>query len=107
MVPTTKRSLTQPIGARGLGASLNSFARASVSRYAKRCASWAVPALGLVLIPKCPFCLAAYVAMGTGLGLSLGEATVIRAGLIGVCVLVLFVVALRQVHPVLRKWAAR
>ncbi|QHS63814.1 hypothetical protein [Chitinophaga agri] len=33
-----------------------------------------LPAFLLAIIPKCPFCLAAYVALGTGIGLSVTSA---------------------------------
>lgn len=33
-----------------------------------------LPAFLLALVPKCPFCLAAYIALGTGIGLSVTSA---------------------------------
>lgn len=33
-----------------------------------------LPAFLLAIVPKCPFCLAAYVALGTGIGLSIASA---------------------------------
>lgn len=33
-----------------------------------------LPAFLLAIVPKCPFCLAAYVALGTGIGLSVTSA---------------------------------
>lgn len=40
--------------------------------------AWAVPSGLLALAPKCPACLAAYVLLWTGLGLSLATATYLR-----------------------------
>jgi hypothetical protein len=46
---------------------------------------WATPTVILLLLPKCPMCVAAYIAFGTGLGISMPVATWIRGGLIAAC----------------------
>ena len=52
-------------------------------------ARWSLPALILALLPKCPAWLAAYVAVGTGVSLSVAAASLLRTSLIGVCVAML------------------
>jgi len=47
---------------------------------------WVLPSAILVLVPKCPACLVAYVTLWTGLGLSLSTATYLRRVLLLVCV---------------------
>jgi hypothetical protein len=43
-----------------------------------------------ILVPKCPLCLAAHLALWTGLGLSLTAATYLRLGLLCVSAVLLF-----------------
>jgi hypothetical protein len=46
---------------------------------------WLLPATALALMPKCPMCVAAYVALFTGLGVSLPAASAMRTTLIAMC----------------------
>jgi hypothetical protein len=48
--------------------------------------AWVLPSAILVLVPKCPACLAAHVMLWTGLGLSFSTATYLRWGLLFLCV---------------------
>ncbi len=56
---------------------------------------WLVPSVILALLPKCPACLAAYVALGTGVGLSLTTAASLKTVIIILCVVVMLYSAAR------------
>ena len=58
---------------------------------------WLAPATALALMPKCPMCVAAYVALFTGIGLSLPTATLVRTALIALCAASLAFMAARSI----------
>src|SRR5438552_16686687 len=64
---------------------------------------WIVPSAILVLIPKCPMCLAAYIALWTGLGLSVAAAANLRLLLIIACVISLVFLTIRQTRRLIAR----
>ena len=75
-----------------------SFLRRSLDITAKM-----IPVAILAVLPKCPLCLAAYVALGTGIGLSLTAATYLRLSLIVACVASLIFFVAKMIRPGLRR----
>ncbi len=59
---------------------------------------WLVPTGILVLLPKCPACLAVYVAVGTGIGLSVTAATYLRAVLVVLCLASLLYLGTKRIR---------
>ena len=72
-------------------------ARRPASRFGE-IAGWIVPTATLALIPKCPMCVAAYVALATGIGISLPAAAHLRAMLVVLCVVSLVFVTARRLR---------
>ena len=60
--------------------------------------AWVLPSATLILVPKCPACLAAYLTLWTGLGLSLSTATYLRWVLLFLCVASLLFLIVNRLH---------
>lgn len=50
-----------------------------------RASRWILPAAVITLMPKCPACLAGYVAIATGIGIPFTTAAWVRTSLIALC----------------------
>jgi hypothetical protein len=65
-------------------------------RHAWRSIQWLFPTALLVLMPKCPFCVAAYVALFTGVGVSVSTARWIQILMLVLCLTSLVYLAVRH-----------
>ncbi len=68
---------------------------------------WIVPSATLALLPKCPVCVAAYIALATGIGISLPAATCLRALLVALCVASLVFIAARPLRHFMARGLGR
>ncbi|MGB8170390.1 MAG: hypothetical protein WCF18_23005 [Chthoniobacteraceae bacterium] len=59
--------------------------RALGARRAAEIAGWVFPSAALALLPKCPMCVAAYVALGTGLALTPASANLLLQCVTAIC----------------------
>ena|SRR5438105_686147 len=71
-------------------------------RRAWRGFQWLFPAALLVLMPKCPMCVVAYLALFTGIGISVSAAKLIQILMMAFCLISLAYLAVRQ-SPVFSK----
>ena len=60
-------------------------------RGAGRASSWLLPGVLLAAMPKCPVCLAAYIALLTGISFPAGTASILLNAVMAVCVGLLFI----------------
>lgn len=66
-------------------------------RRPRSAAVWALPSVVLALVPKCPMCIAAYLALGGGLSVSLATAAHLRIALLWFCWSALALLTVRMV----------
>jgi len=59
-------------------------------------AGWVLPGATLALLPKCPACVVAYVALFSGVGMSVSTATYLRTSLLILCVTALLFLSLKR-----------
>jgi hypothetical protein len=74
--------------------------RGSLLGRAWRSAQWLFPTALLALMPKCPMCVAAYIALFTGVGISVSAARWLQISMLAVCIgTLVFLIARRLTLP--------
>jgi hypothetical protein len=78
-----------------------SHACCRIARSSGEVAGWIVPGAALALFPKCPACVAAYLAISTGISISMPTAACIQWSLIALCAASLLYLAARRLPRIL------
>jgi len=77
----------------------------SVIRRAVDLMGWIISSAVLALVPKCPMCFAAYIALWTGLGLSVSAAIYLRASLLVLSIALILFLAVRNARRLIHKFS--
>jgi len=75
--------------------------------FPRRCADvlgWIIPGVIMAMLPKCPMCLAAYIAIWTGVGISLSAATHLCAAVLVLSVGLALFMAAKNTSRLIRKF---
>ena len=67
-----------------------------------KAAGWVLPSVVMVLMPKCPACVVAYVAIVTGAGISVSAAAHLRLLVLVLCVVMLVCMTAKPLLRVIR-----
>ena len=74
----------------------------TAGRRGAKAAGWVLPSAVMILMPKCPACVVAYVAIATGAGISVSMAAHLRLIVLMICVAVLLWLAAKPLLRVVR-----
>lgn len=66
-------------------------------------AGWIIPSVTLVLLPKCPICVAAYVALFSGVSITFATASCLRTSLQILCLTALLFLVMKHLCRWVRK----
>jgi hypothetical protein len=66
-------------------------------------AGWIIPGITLVLMPKCPICMAAYVALFSGVSISFASASHLRTSLQVLCIAALLFLVGRRLYRLAKR----
>lgn len=90
------------------GTDAGSSARArSTRRFAGGAARLIVPGVAMAFIPKCPLCLAGYIALATGIGIGAPAAAALRTSLVILCGALIALAAAQALICIARPLIAR
>jgi hypothetical protein len=68
---------------------------------------WLVPSAILLVMPKCPACIAAYITIATGLGISFSAATQVRMLILTLCFATLTLLIAKHTTAIISRLRAR
>ena len=81
----------------------NALPPASRRRRGREIAGWIIPGITLALLPKCPICVAAYVAFFTGVSITFASASHLRTSLQILCIAALLYLVIKRLYRLVKR----